>query len=266
MKRNLIDDGRPFDWGRTSASYGRYRPGYPEEFYERLAFLGVGTPGQRVLDLGTGTGVLARAFAAQGARVTGVDISQQQVDVARSLSDRAGLEVDYRVGKAEDIAFPAGSFDLISAGQSWLYFDVENVVPKVLDVLAPNGRLVLTHLLWLPTRDPIARASEALVLQHNPSWSGAGYEGPLPAMFDWAHEDFELDCYHVMERHLPFTREAWRGRFLACRGIGASLSPAQIKTFDNEHDRLLRSLTGNSFSVLHQMTAHVFARKPEECH
>ncbi len=259
MTRHPIDGGQPIDWGRTSEAYAKYRPGYPDEFFDRLVTLGVGTPGQRVLDLGTGTGVLARAFAARGARVTGVDVSRAQIRMAKALTAEAGLEIDYLESKAEDIAFPPGCFDLVSAGQSWLYFDANALLPKVLDVLAPNGRLVLTHLLWLPQRDAIAQASEELVLKHNPSWSAANYDGVLPPMFDWALSTLKLECYHVMERRMPFTRDAWRGRFLACRGIGASLPSAQIEAFDKEHDALLRTLTGDSFSVLHQMTAHVYS-------
>jgi len=63
VKLPQIDNSRAFDWGKTSQDYAAYRAGYPESFYELLAALGVGKPGQRILDLGTGTGVLARAFA-----------------------------------------------------------------------------------------------------------------------------------------------------------------------------------------------------------
>lgn len=56
----MIDGGRLIDWGRTSADYAEHRPGPPARLFDMLAALGIGTPGQRVLDLGTGTG-LARA-------------------------------------------------------------------------------------------------------------------------------------------------------------------------------------------------------------
>jgi SAM-dependent methyltransferase len=261
MKHEHIDDGHEFDWGLTSGDYARFRPGYPEEFYDLLTALGVGRPGQRVLDLGTGTGVLARAFARRGAQVTAVDISVQQISAAREIAAGEDVDVDFRVSPAEQIEFPAGSFDVISAGQSWLYFDAETMVGKVLSFLTPDGRLVLTHLLWLPGKDRIARASEELVLEHNPHWSAAGYEGVLPTMFPWAEDHFDLMGFHVLERPLEFTRETWRGRFRACRGVGASLSPEQIAAFDAEHDELLRDLAGDRFEVWHQMTVHMLVRK-----
>jgi hypothetical protein len=45
------------DFGRTAADYGRYRAGFPEALFDRLSRWGIGRPLQRVLDLGTGTGI-----------------------------------------------------------------------------------------------------------------------------------------------------------------------------------------------------------------
>ena len=48
-----IDEGHAFDWGKTSPDYAVYRPGYPASFYTVLQALGIGTPGQDILDLST---------------------------------------------------------------------------------------------------------------------------------------------------------------------------------------------------------------------
>ena len=85
--RGAIDEGRTVDWGRASADYARYRPGPPPSFFARLAAFGVGLPSQRILDLGTGTGVLARQFAGQGAIVAGIDLSDGQIAQARDLAE-----------------------------------------------------------------------------------------------------------------------------------------------------------------------------------
>ena len=261
MRRKGIDNEREFDWGRTSEDYAAYRSGYPDSFYEVLAALGIGTPGQRILDLGTGTGVLARAFARRGAVVTGVDVAANQIAAAESLAAREGLSVTFRVCPAEAVDLPDASFDVISAAQSWLYFDASVMVPKVLRLLAPEGCLVLTHLLWLPRRDPIARRSEELVLKYNPDWGGADYGGTMAPVAAWARDHFDLRTFHAMEAPIEFTREAWQGRFRACRGIGASLPAEEVARFDVEHGALLEAIAPETFTVLHQMTVHAYAKK-----
>jgi SAM-dependent methyltransferase len=238
VKLKHIDHEREFDWGNTSPDYARYRAGYPESFYEVLAALGIGKPGQTILDLGTGTGVLARAFAKRGARVTGVDISANQIDAAQVLAAHEGLDISFHVSAAEDVAFPGGSFEVISAGQSWLYFDAAVMIPKVLRLLVAEGCLVLTHLAWLPHQDSIAQQTEELVLRYNPGWTGAGYKGNIPPVFPWAKEYFDLRTFHVMHAPLSFTRETWRGRIRACRGIGASLGAEEAGRRDRRLDRL----------------------------
>ncbi|HZL70963.1 MAG TPA: methyltransferase domain-containing protein, partial [Planctomycetota bacterium] len=68
------------DWDRVSDDYAKYRAGPPASYFDRLKEQGVGLPGQRLLDFGTGTGVLARNFARAGARVSGVDSSPGQIE------------------------------------------------------------------------------------------------------------------------------------------------------------------------------------------
>jgi len=258
MKLDHVDNGNLFDWGKTSHDYAAYRPGYPEEFYDLLSRLGIGVPGQKILDLGTGTGVLARVFARQGALVTGVDIAEDQIQEARRLSVEEQLEITYLVSKAENIDFPPDSFDAATAGQSWMYFDARLLVPKLKRILKDRGRLVLTHLGWLPRRDPIARLSEALVLKFNPRWTGADYDGTTPPELMESLAAFRLTTFHTYESALPFSRESWRGRIRACRGVGASLPPERVVEFDREHTALLEKIAPPEFTILHQIVLHIF--------
>ena len=100
-----IDGGKPFDWGRTSADYAKYRDIYPEEFYQRIVALGLCTQGQDVLDVGTGTGVLPRNMYTYGAKWTATDISPEQIAQAKRLSQEAGMNISYYAAPAEKLGF-----------------------------------------------------------------------------------------------------------------------------------------------------------------
>jgi len=258
ITKTAIDGGHAFAWGKTSADYAVYRPGYPASFYTVLQAMGIGTPGQHILDLGTGTGVLARAFAHQGAHVIGIDMAEAQIVAAQQLAAQEHLTIRFETCAAEDAVFPAQSFDIISCGQSWLYFDTQRMIPLVKTWLRPGGKLVLTYLSWLPRKDRIAQASEQLILHYNPHWSDADFPGSRTIQHAWSRQGFRLVTYHAYEEGIPFTRDSWRGRMRACRGIGAALPADEVARFDLEQDVLLRQIAAEEFTILHQVWLHAY--------
>jgi SAM-dependent methyltransferase len=70
-------------------------------------------PGERILDLATGTGWTSRVVARLGATVTGADIAPDLLDAARASAKAAGLAIDYRIGDAESLPFKDGEFDAV---------------------------------------------------------------------------------------------------------------------------------------------------------
>jgi SAM-dependent methyltransferase len=257
-RMNAIDAGRPIDWGKTSIDYAQHRPGPPPSFYAKLAALGVGLGGQRVLDLGTGTGVVARELAQRGCLVAGVDVSAGQIRAARELAAAEGPAVDFRVAPAEAMPFGGGQFDVVMANQCWQYFDLARVIPELRRVLASGGMLIVSHFNYLARRDPIARASEALVLKFNPDWTGADWDGRVSAHPKWSRADFDQHAMFYYDEPIAFTRESWRGRMRALRGIGATLAAETVDAFDAAHDTLLQHIAPERFTVLHRIDAHLF--------
>ena len=251
------DGSRRIDWGKTSEDYARHRPGYPRSFYARLGTLDVQLEGLRVLDLGCGTGALSLALAERGARVVGIDTSENQVRAARESARARGLDARFHVASAEDTGTESGAFDLVTASQCWLYFDAERACTEVRRVLRPEGRLLTCHLCWLPRRDSVARQSEHLVLQRNPDWGGADWPGQIPAVPSWMPATWQFCGSFEYDEPLPFTRESWCGRIRACRGVGATLDPDEVASFDEEHTALLKRIAPPTFSVLHRIDAHL---------
>ncbi len=249
IRDEKIDGGTPFDWGRTSADYAKFRDIYPKEFYEKIAERGLCTSGQSVLDLGTGTGVLPRNMYTYGGRWTGTDISENQIAEAKRLSK--GMDITYYAVSAEKAEFPEGSFDVITACQCFWYFDHEIVMPKLWRMLKENGKILILYMAWLPYEDDIARASEELVLKYSPKWSGAKETVHPIEIPDCYQEKFELVCHEEYRTFVHFTRESWNGRMKACRGVGASLSEPDIAMWEREHRELLAQIAPEEFDVLH---------------
>ncbi|MBO4365153.1 MAG: methyltransferase domain-containing protein [Eggerthellaceae bacterium] len=246
-----IDAGRAFDWGKASADYAKYRDIYPDEFYQKIVDRGLCVSGQDVLDLGTGTGVLPRNLYRHGAHWTGIDISPEQIEQAQLLADAGGMQIDFCAVPVERADFPPESFDVITACQCFWYFDHETVLPKLADMLKPDGALLILYMAWLPFEDLIAGQSEKLVLEFSPNWSGAGETRrpiPIPSI---AYDYFELEDHEEFYLKVPFTRKSWHGRMRACRGVGASLTADELACWDEQHKALLRRIAPEQFEVLH---------------
>ncbi len=244
-----IDGGKPFDWGETSADYAKFRDIYPQEFYDKIISRNLCTNGQKVLDIGTGTGVLPRNMYRYGAKWTAADISENQIEQAEILSEN--MDIEYHVIPAEDINFSDNSFDVITACQCFWYFNHEIVMPKLCRMIKNSGSILILYMAWLPYEDKIAGASENLVLKYNPDWSGRG-ETMHPIYIPYCYkENFDLVYHEEYPIKVPFTRESWNGRIKSCRGIGASLTATEIALWEQEHKKLLAEIAPPEFDVLH---------------
>jgi SAM-dependent methyltransferase len=251
------------DFGLTVADYAQHRADYPGELFERLAALGFGHAGQRLLDLGTGTGALARVFAQADCQVTGLDPSAQMLQGARQLSGTAGQHISWLQGRAEQTGLRSQSFDLVSAGQSWHWFDADRAAREVARVLKPDGRLLIAQFDWLPIAGNLVAAVEKLILRYSPNWHLGGGTGLYPERFVQLGEagfvDIESFSFDVQ---VPYRHEAWRGRIRASAGVGGSLPAAEVARFDADHQELLRrDFPQDPLAVPHRVFA-ILARPP----
>ncbi len=236
------------DFGRTAEDYARHRAGFPAELFRRLRAFDISLPGQRILDLGTGTGTLARGFAAHGAHVIGLDRAAALLGAAQTLAHREGVRLETVQAMAEGLPFPSATFDVVSAGQCWHWFDRKRAAAEASRVLKPGGKLVLAHFDWLPLPGNVVEATEQLIIRYNPPWADLevlALSGSTGIYRDWP-TDMALAGFTGIETFsfdvdVPYTHEGWRGRIRASAGVAAAgLSPETIAAFDADLARLLR--------------------------
>ena len=197
-------------FGVDAERYDRARPRYPDAMVDRIVAAG---PGPDVLDVGIGTGIVARQFQAAGCTVLGVDPDARMADFAR----RSGVEVEVATFEAWD---PAGrEFDAVVAGQAWHWVDPVAGPAKAAQVLRPGGRLAVFGHVFQPPPE-VAEAFEAVYRRVVP-------DGP----FDYRATRQALDIYQEMfskaadgigeaggfdppeqwrfDWEQPYTRDAW---------------------------------------------------------
>ena len=245
MNNNSIDNGNAFDWGLTSADYARFRDIYPPVLYEKLRALGVAADGTSWLDLGTGTGILPQNLYNPNARITGIDISEQQIRYARENAKKHGWNIRYFAAPAEETGLPDKSFDFITAAQCFWYFDREKMRGEIKRLLKPNGTFIKVYLDFVYD-DEITAKSLALVKQFNPDWQ------PAESWHDMLDELFDGRKTERFECEIPFTRESWHGRMCACRGTLASMGKETFERWSAEHKQMLAAYP-ESIIVKHKL-------------
>jgi ubiquinone/menaquinone biosynthesis C-methylase UbiE len=256
------------DFGRYSDDYLAHRPGFPGSFYDRLAAI-VPLTAIEALDLGTGPGTVALELARRGAKVIGLDIAENQIAAARRQAAATALDerATFRVGRAEDFEAPDESFDLIIAGMSWHWFEQPATMDNTQRLLRRDGLLVVVNFNYLPIVDPVAKATEALILKYNPDWPYSGDDGIYVRYLHQLTEGqrFQLAEQFCYDHDQPFTHESWRGRIRTCSAVGSgALTPGQVEAFDRDLAAMLeRDFPRRPLMIKHRIYATV-VRRPEE--
>ena len=105
-------------------------------------------PGERILDLATGTGWTSRLVARRGAKVVGVDLGAELVATATQRAKAEGLDIEYRVGDAERLPFADGEFDAVISTCGIMFATrPEAAAAELARVCRKGGRIALTT--WL---------------------------------------------------------------------------------------------------------------------
>ena len=169
-----------------TASY-RHFSGSSAQDYERYFVPAIGAPvsvellraaalrpAERVLDVGCGTGIIARqaanAVGIVGA-VTAVDVADDMISVARAQPAPPGAPIVWRQGDAVSLPFPDGSFDVVLCQMSLMFVeDPATAIREMYRVLSDQGRIVVTTPGSI--QPPFELMEQAIVDHISPSLAG----------------------------------------------------------------------------------------------
>ena len=128
-----------YDFITVILSYGQDR-----RWKGRLIDLAAPRQAARALDLATGTGDIAFALAARGARVVGLDITSRMIELARAKPVRAqGARPTFLVGDMLALPFPSASFDIVTTGYGLRNVpNLTTAIQEIERVLSPGGQLL----------------------------------------------------------------------------------------------------------------------------
>ncbi|KAI4898318.1 hypothetical protein NFI96_028565, partial [Prochilodus magdalenae] len=135
---------RLFEEKDHASIYQKYRLTPPDNVKELvLQYLDKkkGPPHELAVDLGCGTGQNTRLLSPHFQKMVGIDVSENQLEVARAVP--GSTNITYRVGTAEELPFPDGSVDLLTAASAAHWFDHERFLKEAARVLKPHGCMAL---------------------------------------------------------------------------------------------------------------------------
>ncbi|MCH0541762.1 class I SAM-dependent methyltransferase [Streptomyces sp. MUM 203J] len=138
---------RALAFGRAARAYAVHRPPYPAAVFETVEeFSGQRLAGARVADVGTGSGIAARALRERGARVVGVEPGAGMA--AQFRRELPGVPLVR--GDGNRLPLAEGSLDFVTYAQSWHWTDAARALPSAMRALRAGGALAL----WWNDPDP----------------------------------------------------------------------------------------------------------------
>ena len=233
--------GKVFD--EIAAEYDRRRPAYPDELIDQACRVAGIRSGDRVLEVGCGSGQLTRGFVARGLHVTAVEPGQSLIALARqNLEGATGVE--YVNAQFEDASLPREQFQAVFSASAFHWIAPEVSWQKAADVLVPGGTLALVQYCGLeePRTKPDQEAALAAIRKVAPDMAD-----------DWpAYRDLDATLAGVEQRRSNVSEVwAWLGSYdigqdYASRLFGdvqVAVMPQLVEHTPDELNALLRTMS-----------------------
>ena len=184
-----------FTFNEVGEQYDRYRPGYPESLFEDLLSLSGISPGDRILEIGCGTGQATKVLARRGFAMSCLEPGSQTASIARTnLEEFPGVDVLCTTFEAWPCE-PA-AFGLVFAAQAFHWVPSEIGFAKAAQALRPDGALAvfgnmesIEHSHHGDAGGAVSEALDSAYSNHAPSLLGRrgsrwyAKEGPISSLF-----------------------------------------------------------------------------------
>ena len=168
-------------WGAGGLNYDRISQTISDSI-EHCVIRLAPKPGERILDVATGTGWTARRIAARGASVIGIDLGADLIEAAKACAAEARLTIDFQVGDAEALAFEDQSFDAVISTCGVMFVNKPEVAAAELArVCKKRGRVGLTT--W-PADGTLAGLFKVMK-----PYMSAPAAPPPPSPFEWGSKE-----------------------------------------------------------------------------
>ncbi len=248
------------DFGKAADDYARHRKTFPISAIDRMVTLGVGIPGQSIVDIGTGTGLFGLEFARLGCEVVGIDPSEKLLEKARSVAADEQLNARFIRATAEKTTLPSGIFDVVVCATAWHWFDHEQAAAEAMRLLKPGGKLVIAVLGWHFLPENLPTKTVSLIEEHVPqsdkiSLSTFQYPAWTEQLVMAGFSRWEMFSYI---EPILYSHEDWCGRVRASQGIGPVLDASALERFSRSlRDMLQSEFPQDPYPVDHRIEAIV---------
>jgi 2-polyprenyl-6-hydroxyphenyl methylase/3-demethylubiquinone-9 3-methyltransferase len=165
---------------------------------------------RKVLDIGCGGGILAEAMAAAGATVTGLDMAEKPLAVARLHQIESGLDVDYQQGTAEDLASKeAGQYDVVTCLEMLEHVpEPSQVIASACQLVRPGGDVFFSTINRTPKSFMFAIVGAEYVLKMLPAGTHEYQKFIRPSELEsWARDAGLQHRSSIGMHYNPLTRE-----------------------------------------------------------